>query len=220
MSKSYYAGYLSVPSATTDPIVGSPNTGVGGDIVANFKAIGDIIGKSSKSYTGCSVASTGCQANGTYTTVLGSQNLATAIPHSINTIRNGDYYVSGVTGLKGMSNGQVSSSFYSEGTGIEIYTTGYAIFDIEAIYVDQSHNRSNAHYRVVVDYSNYPATVTTTLLHGTDASVSSRFSVSNSQLYINNPDGKMYFVLNIHYTVMTNAQDYSSYDSYDSYYSS
>lgn len=43
MSKGPYKNLVTIPSSTSDSIVGSPNTGVGGDIVANFKAIADVI---------------------------------------------------------------------------------------------------------------------------------------------------------------------------------
>lgn len=43
MSKSTYKNLVTVPDSSGDSIVSSPNTGVGGDIVANFKAIADVI---------------------------------------------------------------------------------------------------------------------------------------------------------------------------------
>ena len=222
MSKSTYAGYLTVPGATTDPIVGSPNTSTGGDIVANFKAIGDIIQKSSKNSTGGTV---GCDswtyASGTRTILLGSSFASTSIPNSVNTMYNSNTsYITGVTGWRGLSNGWTGGSYTSESI-FPVDSTGYAILEVDAIFVDSSSVRSNARYRLVVDYSSYPSVLSVTLLQGTDTYAQTRFSVSNGTVYLDNPDGKMHFLLNIHYTLLQSASSsYSSYNSYSSYYGS
>ena len=52
MAKSTYKNLVTVPGASTDQIVGSPNTGIGGDIVANFKAIADMINPDGNASTG------------------------------------------------------------------------------------------------------------------------------------------------------------------------
>lgn len=64
MSKSTYKNLVTVPDSTSDSIVSSPNTGVGGDIVANFKNIADIIHPDNVSATGSSQAlNVGCNFN-------------------------------------------------------------------------------------------------------------------------------------------------------------
>ena len=234
MAKTTYAGYLTVPGAATDPIVGSPNTGIGGDIVANFKAIGDVIQKKDV-YGGVNVGSTysyynyisqggacvSCQnstAGGFRTVMLGALCASSNVNYSVNTMENQGSYVVGVTGWKGLSNGNVGYGYSSQSLGIEIPSTGYAILEVDAIFIDSLGVRSNARYRVVVDYSSYPEVLSTTLLQGTDAYASSRFSVSNGTIYLENPDSKTHFVMNIHYTLLQSATtSFSSYNSYNSY---
>lgn len=64
MSKSTYKNLVTVPDSTSDSIVSTPNTGVGGDIVANFKKIADIIHPDNVSATGSSQAlNVGCNFN-------------------------------------------------------------------------------------------------------------------------------------------------------------
>lgn len=64
MSKSTYKNLVTVPGSSSDSIVSAPNTGVGGDIVANFKAIADIIHPDNVSATGRSQPlNVGCNFN-------------------------------------------------------------------------------------------------------------------------------------------------------------
>lgn len=238
MSKTTYAGYLTVPGSASDPIVGSPNTDVGGDIVANFKAIGDVIQKKNSSGgvtigdksasnnvsgASCCIVSSTSHALGSNTVILGSDSAQSYTSNSVNTMKNADSsYVQGIAGWKGISGGSYPGSSYSStALGIEVNSTGYAVLDVEAIFVDTNYNRSAKKYRVVVDYSNYPSVLSVTLLQGTDAYASSRFSVSNGSIYLENPDYQYsYFVLNIHYTMLTYAYTYSSGSYSGSYYSS
>ena len=53
---------VTIPGASTDNIVSSPNTGVGGDIVANFKAIADVINPEGTT-AGCQALNVGCNFN-------------------------------------------------------------------------------------------------------------------------------------------------------------
>lgn len=238
MAKSTYAGYLTVPGDAGDPIVGSPNTGVGGDIVANFKAIGDVVQKknssggvtigykdASNSVSGasCCIVSSASQAYGSKTVILGSDSAQSYISNSVNTMKNSDSsYVQGIAGWKGISGGSYPGSSYSTtDLGIEVNSTGYAVLDVEAIFVDTNYNRSAKKYRVVVDYSSYPSVISVSLLQGTDSFASSRFSVSNGSIYLENPDYQYsYFVLNIHYTMLTYAFSYNSGSYSGSYYGS
>ena len=234
-SKTIYAGYLTVPGASTDPIQSEGDSTIGGDIVKNFKAIGDIIQKNSSGGiniggTGSSVSSSGCCIDGYYTSSSGTRSVmlsglsATAtVPYSVNTMQNkNNANISGIAGWCGMSNGYVGSTYSSESLGIHLNGTGYGVVEIDAIYVNSSNVRTNAQYRLVIDYSNYSDTLSTTLVGGTDSYANTRFSLLSGSLYIDNPDNQMYYILNMRYTLLDSASSttYSSgYGSYSGSYS-
>lgn len=62
MGKSAYKNLVTIPTSSEDTIVSTPNTGVGGDIVANFKAIADVINPE-KPANGIQALNVGCNFN-------------------------------------------------------------------------------------------------------------------------------------------------------------
>lgn len=215
-NKTTYAGYLTVPGSSTDPIKSEGDTTIGGDIVKNFKAIGDILKKQGSSgiildsassnsitsgYNGTVVGSDYTTASNNRTVMLGSSNAESIIPYSVNTIDNRqNQLINGITGIKGVSYGDING-IYELDLGIQIDTAEAGIFDIDAVYIDRNNSRSMASYRVSVSSIDSPST---TLIAGTDSGASYRFSVSNTRLCLYSNYTYAGVVLSIRYTILRN----------------
>ena len=128
MAKTTYKNLITVPDSATDNIVSAPNTGVGGDLVANFKAIADVINPSGT--TGCQALNVGCNFR------AGAANSPAGAQYHIlnNNGHNISSWVGGAFGSGDLDYGVQSGAFMKgvllDLQGGEFPSGGYKLLDV------------------------------------------------------------------------------------------
>ena len=128
MAKTTYKNLVTIPGAATDSIVSSPNTGVGGDIVANFKKIADIIHPDSSSSTGCQALNVGCNFNG------GPVNATTGVQYHI--LNNNGHTINSAMAWSGVDEYGLKSGAFMKGVLLDLTSSntfpsaGYKLIDV------------------------------------------------------------------------------------------
>ena len=128
MAKTTYKNLVTVPDSTTDSIVSAPNSGVGGDLVANFKAIANVIHPSGT--TGCQALNVGCNFS------AGPANAPTGAQYHIlnNNGHNISSWVGGVFGsgeqTQGMQSGAFIKGVLLDLQNGEFPSGGYKLLDV------------------------------------------------------------------------------------------
>lgn len=159
MAKSTYKNLVTVPDSATDNIVSSPNTGVGGDIVANFKKIADIINPSGTS--GCQALNVGCNFSAGYANApTGAQyHILNNNGHTLSTWAPTMAFGSGEQAQNGMQSGafmkgvllDMQSNFPSAGYKLlDVPYYGGMIIDMQILIMDCEAMIHAAHGTIVV----------------------------------------------------------------------
>lgn len=158
MAKTTYKNLVTIPGAATDNIVSSPNTGVGGDIVANFKAIADVINPTGS--TGCQALNVGCNFNSGYANApTGAQyHILNNNGHFIQSWSPTNAFASGEA-AQGMQSGafmkgvllDMQSNFPSAGYKLlDVPYYGGMIIDLQILIIDCEAMIHAAHGTIVV----------------------------------------------------------------------
>lgn len=188
MAKTSYKNLVTVPDAATDNIVSSPNTGVGGDIVANFKAIANVINPTGS--TGCQALNVGCNFSAGYANApTGAQyHILNNTGHAISSWLPTMAFGSDDQTPNGMQSGafmkgvllDMNSNFPTAGYKlIDVPYYGGMIVNLQILIIDCEGYIHAAHGTIVV----YPQGV-----HGTGTGL-----VQGSEVVHLNPDGDRSF---------------------------
>ena len=242
--KTTYAGYLTVPTSADAPLVDQNETVIGGDIVKNFKAIGDVIQKKTSTGGvsigskdsgnsvvdgGACISSSSSNATNTNTVIIGSYSATAPVAYSVNNISNrATSYIQGITGWKGLSYSVDPSAAISSGQWLDISipSTGYGILEVEVIYVLTTGVRQSAQYRVVINPMSRTSIATEFIKGDFAESTTDPFEIWGTEMLFDCSNFQNVavngFILNIHYTLMTTSSitGSSSSGSFSSTYGS